>query len=751
MHDCKAFLFIFLDGKPNMNARNETPELLAPVGQIESFFAAAENGANAVYLGLKQLSARASATNFTLDDLSGLVPYAHSRGVSVYVAMNSLVTAPELPAVPDMLQSLSDIGVDALIVQDPGVFYLARKRFPKLKIHASTLMTAHNHAGVNHLARQGAERVVLARELTIDEIRRIAEKTEVDLEIFVHGALCFSYSGLCLASSFRGGHSGLQGRCVQPCRLRFRQSRKDGYYLSCNDFCALPFLSELKKLRLAAFKIEGRKKSADYIAKVVKAYRIAMDAPPEREAEAIAEARELLAQSPARHLTAGFLGERPGAEVLTPGRSGFSGLMVGTVEEVVGDKIVVALKEALHPGARLRPESDADREESAFTASELLSAAGNAISYGRPGGKVQIAVKGTFHPGDRLYRVGEKGRSASSLWQEVRRKVSSPARYAKTYAQRAEISSDWPEPPPNPRRAAEALLLKINGMQDLTKALQSPADNVMLMATRANLERMVKQRLSADQKKRFIWSLPTLLTEKEVEYYRPAVSWFVERGFHTWEVNNCGHFDFFPDLEKVQLVAGSRLNVRNQAAIAAMAEYGCEWVALSIECSRDELQAVAQGPLSAVPIVTVFTWPPIFTSRLTPKLREDKPFTSPKAELYFLRKRWGQSYVYADQPLNWFGELPVLRSQGFRNFLIDMSEGPTDQTQNFERILSGFKRMRPDEPFSLFNFDRVWKTPERAPRDSRKHGEDKPKPQRQARKGVRRIVQGSKTQGGKKR
>jgi len=308
------------------------PELLAPAGNVESFTEAIANGADAVYLGLKLFSARASAVNFTLDELALLIPYAHKRRVSVYVALNSLVTALEIPELLNLLQAMADLDVDGLITQDPGVFYLCRKFFPDLPLHGSTLMTVHNHAGVSQLARMGASRVVLARELTLAEIAQITARSEIAVEIFVHGALCYSFSGLCLASSFRGGHSGLQGRCVQPCRLRFRQGRREGFFLSCNDFCGLPLVPRLKRMGIAAMKIEGRMKSADTIAQMVKAYRHVLDAKEGQEAAAIEKALEALSQTPSRRLTSGFLGEHPSSEVLTPHRSGSSGVWVGTVK-----------------------------------------------------------------------------------------------------------------------------------------------------------------------------------------------------------------------------------------------------------------------------------------------------------------------------------------------------------------------------------------------------------------------------------
>ena len=183
---------------------NHKPELLAPAGNIESFFAAVQSGADAIYLGLKKFSARATASNFTLDDLATLIPFAHKRGIRIYAALNSQVVSGEIPEVLDTLGALSSLKPDGLIAQDAGVFHLVRRWFPGLRLHASTLAAVHNSAGVKALQHIGVHRVVLARELNLAEIEEICAGTEAELEVFIHGALCYSYSGLCLTSSFRG-------------------------------------------------------------------------------------------------------------------------------------------------------------------------------------------------------------------------------------------------------------------------------------------------------------------------------------------------------------------------------------------------------------------------------------------------------------------------------------------------------------------------------------------------------------------
>jgi len=231
-----------------------TPELLAPAGNIESFFAALENGADAVYVGYRHFNARALAANFTLEDIARLKEYAHNHG------LNAALREEEIEEIVDTLSGLSQVEPDGLIIQDGAIARLCQLHFPNLSLHASTLMTVHNSAGVEQLQSMGFQRVVLARELTIEELASIATSTTLELEIFIHGALCYSYSGLCLASSFYGGRSSVRGRCVQPCRRLYRSGRHQGYFFSPNDLSAIDLIPRLRQLRLAAFKIEGRMK-----------------------------------------------------------------------------------------------------------------------------------------------------------------------------------------------------------------------------------------------------------------------------------------------------------------------------------------------------------------------------------------------------------------------------------------------------------------------------------------------------------
>ncbi len=259
-------------------SQNRKPELLSPAGNMESFFAAVENGADAVYFGLKDFSARASAQNFSMDDASKAIAYAHRKSIKVYIALNTLVKTLELERAVDLLIALEEMQPDSVIIQDLGLLYLIQTQFPGFNIHASTQMAIHNLAGVKQLEQLGFKRVVLARELSSAEIKNIAENTSIEIETFIHGALCYSYSGLCFFSSMIGGRSGNRGKCAQPCRKPYHsQSGEGGYLFSMKDLLTLSGTSDLVDAGVNSLKIEGRMKSPEYVAVVTDAYRKAID------------------------------------------------------------------------------------------------------------------------------------------------------------------------------------------------------------------------------------------------------------------------------------------------------------------------------------------------------------------------------------------------------------------------------------------------------------------------------------------
>lgn len=271
----------------------QKPELLIPAGNLEKLRTAVLYGADAVYVGVEGLSLRAAQAEFGFDDLAQGIREAHQAGVKVYAAMNTFARNRDLPKIKIAAKQVSDLGIDALIVSDPGVLQTIREVSPKLPIHLSTQANTMNAAAVRFWQRQGVERIVLARELNLAETAEIAtEVPEVELELFIHGAMCMSYSGRCYLSAHRNRRSSNQGDCTQPCRWEYRlveSTRPDDpfimeederytYLLSSKDLCMIEFLPEIIEAGVSSLKIEGRMKSSYYVAVVTRTYRWAIDA-----------------------------------------------------------------------------------------------------------------------------------------------------------------------------------------------------------------------------------------------------------------------------------------------------------------------------------------------------------------------------------------------------------------------------------------------------------------------------------------
>jgi len=338
-------------------------ELLAPVGSYEALVAAVESGADAVYLAGKMFGARASAPNFSDEELTEAVKFAHLRNVDVHVTVNTLVDNTEIPILITYLRNLYISGVDGIIVQDLGVFHIAKQVIPHMPIHASTQMTVHNLEGVQLLADLGFSRVVLSRELSLNEIAHICKNTAIEIEVFVHGALCISYSGQCLMSSMIGGRSGNRGRCAQPCRLPYTLVDSSGmnviaegdtgeYLLSPRDLNTLEIMPELIGAGITSFKIEGRMKRPEYVAVAVDTYRRAIDAcQADRENYVVGvNEQKDLAQIFNRDFTTAYLQKSQGRTMMSDRRPNNRGVRIGRVSEYNYQERMATIKldEPLH-------------------------------------------------------------------------------------------------------------------------------------------------------------------------------------------------------------------------------------------------------------------------------------------------------------------------------------------------------------------------------------------------------------------
>ena len=383
------------------------PELLAPAGNLNTALAAFDAGADAVYAGLKKFNARERGDNFTAEEMGQLIAYAHRNRKKVYLTFNTLLRDSELKEAAEALAELHYLHPDALIVQDIGAAAMIRDFFPGLEIHASTQMAIHNSAGIRTAADMGCSRVILERAATLDELREMAKKSPVELEVFIHGALCCSLSGICLLSSWisRGDASGNRGKCKQPCRMLYKDANgKEGFFLSTRDLCGLDLVPEFIKMGISSLKIEGRLRKADYVAGVVKAYRTVLDHPEDPEARK--EAYRILDRTCSRERSQGYYTKQSAENLIRPEAPGGVGQIRGRVIRTGKNSFEAELSASLHVGDNIRVQSVNGDDSQAFTILELSTSAGK-VKQAPAGCHCTIgAPKRNIAAGGIIYRIG---------------------------------------------------------------------------------------------------------------------------------------------------------------------------------------------------------------------------------------------------------------------------------------------------------------------------------------------------------
>ncbi len=390
------------------------PELLAPVGHMEALKAAVFAGADGVYLGGKEFNARRNATNFSREEISEIIIYCHLFQVKVYITINILLKDKELEDVLDYVYFLYHAGADALIVQDLGLFYLLKRALPHFPMHSSTQMFVHGIEGVKLLEDLGFERVVLAREMTIPEIKEVVNNTKAEIKIFNHGAMCVCYSGQCLMSSMIGGRSGNRGSCAQPCRKPYELKVDDyiidkGHLISPRDLNTLDIIADLIETGADSFKIEGRKKSAQYVYTVVSAYRKLIDSYFKGNITNLSQEERLdIEQVFNRKFTTGYFDSEnlSSEEFIVKDNPRKRGIFVGEIVSTKKDKATVKLENHLTKGDGLLILGD--RTEFGETLGKIFDIKGQEVERAKAGETVQIPLRRSFHSKDRIYKTSDR-------------------------------------------------------------------------------------------------------------------------------------------------------------------------------------------------------------------------------------------------------------------------------------------------------------------------------------------------------
>ncbi|MDR2211696.1 MAG: U32 family peptidase [Spirochaetaceae bacterium] len=697
----------------------QTVELLAPAGSPEALDAAIAEGADSVYLGLKAFNARMRSANFAYSQFEGALRSLHRMGRKVYVTVNTVFEQRESDRVYQLLKYLAALGPDGIIIQDFGILMMARE-FPGLRLHASTQMNIASARGANVLSKYGVSRVVLARELTLGEIKSIRENTNTELEVFVHGALCVSASGLCLFSSYLGGKSANRGLCTQACRRLYQTgedkgrsaglhgtgARNGAYYFSPNDLSLIGLVPELAAAGVRTFKIEGRMKSAEYVGAVVSAYRRvidSLDGGEDKYRQALEEARRILQNDFARPKTEFFTGlgikpdgaETGGAETdnsgirageiprwFNPDQDGGTGIGLGRILNVTGfgpDRCALIRTElALTAGdtIRIHRSDDSERRSHRLTRAELSGKEG-----------YRISVPEGFEPGDSVYLIQTRamtkrypklipGDLSPFKRQPGRERAPKPPepggqeKSAPFWGLDRKKNRELPEIP-------EGFYAALASVEDLYIAQSLRPAGVILPVNPKTVRALLQEKALPFKAGEIILTLNPFFPQQEDSFLEDALEKLENRGYRRFILNNPGHFSFFSKSKgRTLLLAGPWLYTFNGWAAAFAASLGAAAIVSPLENNRQNLEKTAVPNMRPSVLVTLFAWPPLFHIRSDlGKMYGFKHFNGVQGEAFSMIPGPENTVVIPGMPFSIVDKTPFLLAAGFRRFILDFSAG----------------------------------------------------------------------------
>ena len=714
------------------------PELLAPAGSPEALDAAVGEGADGVYLGLRSFNARMRSANFTYSQFEGALRGLHRMGRKLYVTVNTVFEQREADRMFQLLKYLAALGPDGLIVQDFGTIRMVRDNFPMLKLHASTQMNIASARAVNLLSRQGVSRVVLARELSFEEIQAVRAKTNMELEVFVHGALCVSASGLCLFSGYWGGKSANRGMCTQACRRFYRRDDEGGYYFSPSDLQLLERVPLLADAGINSFKIEGRMKSAEYVGAVVSAYRRVIDGLSGDREKSVQEGLGILKGDFARKKTV-FYFDGPASgfiDWLKADQDGGTGIPLGTLLKVKGSGenrrgLIPAEVVRPYPGDSIRLHRSDDTERKAHKLAAVEDADRAGLAGTGIGAGLWISIPEGFVPGDSIYLI--QTRLMSRRYAPVIRGTEGSRR--EPGRERAPEISLPPlkkaEKPPFP----EGVYGAVSRIEDLFILQSVRPVRVMLQLTRKNAARLLDTAkpplpftpgeiiLTLDPY--FPQAMETTLDEEIKELQK--------KGYYQFVVNNLGHLSYFrnapgktakpPESAKrtkqavlpPALIAGPYLYQFNRWANAFAASLGLDALISPPENNRQNLEKTVSPGRRAFTFITLFSYPALFRIRADLRgLYDFGEFRDSRDERFRLIPSGDQadegSLVIPEKPYSIVDKVPFLREAGFRRFILDFS-GPPLRKKDYRDIMNALQAGRPLPNTSRFNWKNGFYSP----------------------------------------
>ncbi len=654
---------------------HKLPELLLPAGNIEAFHAAVKGGADAVYLGLKNFNARGRAKNFLVHQLQSLIKEAKKSNVRVHITLNTLVKNSELPELLDTLYMLSQTEIDAVIIQDLGTYYLIKKYFPNLKIHASTQMSVHNSLGAEYMRKLGFERVILFREITLAELKLISSGTTADLEVFVHGALCYSFSGQCLFSSYLGGMSANRGLCRQPCRRLYNVDGNEKYLFNLKDNQQLSQIDEFVKLGIASLKIEGRMKSAEYVYNTAKAYRDALDGKAESNSKLQDLGREKTGYFLSGNVTTAIT-EKP-----------YTGEHIGDLSNTNSELLEFISDVKLRKGNRLRVLPESGRDSAAFKLKDNFSIEEKGDKY-----LVRIKHENNFQKGDKVFLIGFGELSFKNRFSVDGKKISQkmPRKKKENILQKLGSSK---------QNSIEQIFVRVDSIKWMMKIYLPDVDFLILRLSKKELEDF-NPKTGFIQKKlyKMIFELPKFIPEKDVGYYRNMCKKMYQAGFRNFMISHISQVMLLPKKQDIKISANENVYILNDAAIQMLKE---QKIFLYTYPQESEFPNLQRGK-DRKGIMPVYFYPELFFSRMPIGLEDGVEF-SDKTDSFHKETVNGITVILPNRPVSLMQYKNKLDKEGFRRYLIDLSYTKPSQ-KLFKRVIKKFRNSEAEQPSTNFNF-----------------------------------------------
>lgn len=664
------FAILKLEAKTFYKDSVKRVELLAPAGSPEALDAALGEGADAVYLGLRSFNARMRSSNFAFNQFEAAVQVCHDRAKKIYVTVNTVFEEREADRMYQLLEYLDRIKPDGIIVQDLGVVKMVRDHFPGLALHASTQMNVASSRGTNFLSKNGFKRAVLARELTLDEIKTIRQNTSLELEVFVHGALCVSASGLCLFSSYLGGKSANRGACTQACRRLYESETGKGYYFSPDDLQLIDYIPDLIEAGIESFKIEGRMKSAEYVGTVVSAYRHLIDSWQIDKERALVKAKAILQSDFARAKTSFFIpGGNP--EYIHPDQAGGTGIHLGRIRDirVIEDErwALMSSFDGLSEGDSIRIHRSDD--------SGRITAKIRGVKPQTNG--MLLKIEGDWRQNDDVYLIQTASmarRYKPVLPNSLDRFRSFPSRHL---APRPQCTI----PVSGKKNSLPDGLYALTGkVADLHAVLAVRPEKAMILFDKLNAESMRKNEQTIPYKReRLVLWLDPYFPESDASWLEPELDYWISKGVKHIVVNNLGHFSILRGKD-IELIAGPWLYAFNTWSAAFLFNQGVKYLIPPMEISKQDLQKIVEAFHPGLVLPIVFSYPSLFRIRGDLTARYDsKRFMDRDGLTYTLSGRRDYNVVVPDKPFSILDRTPFLRKEGFTKFILDLSNADSNR------------------------------------------------------------------------